>query len=107
MTPALRAMIAKAVGQTKGFNGASGVFSFDANGDTTNRVFSIYKVVWHRQERPVGLRGPRAESLTRSRFRAGGGALPFPSSYLISVQGCLDKRPRPTLPVSPPPTDGR
>jgi len=43
MTPALRSMITKLVGQTKGFTGASGVFSFDANGDTTNRVFSIYK----------------------------------------------------------------
>lgn len=41
---AVRAAVAKMVGQTKGFQGASGVTSFDANGDTTNRVFSIYKV---------------------------------------------------------------
>ena len=44
MTAALRGTIAKLVGQTKNFSGASGVFSFDANGDTTNRVLSVYKV---------------------------------------------------------------
>ena len=44
MTQAARATIAKLVGQTKNFRGASGTFSFDANGDTTNRVISVYKV---------------------------------------------------------------
>jgi branched-chain amino acid transport system substrate-binding protein len=39
-----RTAIAKLVGQTKNFKGASGTFSFDANGDTTNRIISIYKV---------------------------------------------------------------
>ncbi len=44
MTIANRDIIAKLVGQTKNFSGASGTFSFDANGDTTNRVISVYKV---------------------------------------------------------------
>lgn len=39
-----RSLIATLVGQTKNFKGASGVFSFDANGDTTNRIISLYKV---------------------------------------------------------------
>jgi branched-chain amino acid transport system substrate-binding protein len=44
MTISTRSIIAKLVGQTKNFRGASGTFSFDANGDTTNRIVSIYKV---------------------------------------------------------------
>ena len=43
-TQATRSTIAKLVAQTKNFSGASGVFSFDANGDTTNRVIAVYKV---------------------------------------------------------------
>lgn len=39
-----RSKIAVLVGKTKNFKGASGTFSFDANGDTSNRVVSIYKV---------------------------------------------------------------
>jgi branched-chain amino acid transport system substrate-binding protein len=44
MNTTSRSLIARLVGQTKNFKGASGTFSFDANGDTTNRIVSIYKV---------------------------------------------------------------
>jgi branched-chain amino acid transport system substrate-binding protein len=44
MNISTRSTIATLVGQTKNFKGASGTFSFDANGDTTNRIVSIYKV---------------------------------------------------------------
>jgi branched-chain amino acid transport system substrate-binding protein len=40
-----RSIIAKLVGQTKGYKGASGSITFDANGDVTSHTFSIYKVV--------------------------------------------------------------
>jgi branched-chain amino acid transport system substrate-binding protein len=36
-----RASILKAVGETRDFDGALGTWSFDANGDTTNKVMSI------------------------------------------------------------------
>lgn len=39
-----RAAILKAVGETRDFDGALGRWSFDANGDTTNRVMSINAV---------------------------------------------------------------
>lgn len=39
-----RAAVLKAVSQTKDFDGALGRWSFDANGDTTNRVMSINSV---------------------------------------------------------------
>ena len=39
-----RAAILKAVSSTKDFDGALGTWSFDANGDTTNRVMSINAV---------------------------------------------------------------
>jgi branched-chain amino acid transport system substrate-binding protein len=39
-----RAAILKAVSATKDFDGALGTWSFDANGDTTNRVMSINSV---------------------------------------------------------------
>jgi len=39
-----RAAILKAVAETKDFDGALGIWSFDSNGDTTNRVFSISSV---------------------------------------------------------------
>lgn len=39
-----RASILEMVGQTKNFEGALGVWSFDENGDTTNRVMSVNTV---------------------------------------------------------------
>jgi len=39
-----RAGVLQAVAQTKDFDGALGRWSFDANGDTTNRVMSINAV---------------------------------------------------------------
>jgi branched-chain amino acid transport system substrate-binding protein len=39
-----RTGVLQAVSQTKDFDGALGIWSFDANGDTTNRVMSINAV---------------------------------------------------------------
>jgi branched-chain amino acid transport system substrate-binding protein len=44
MNSTTRGILAVLVGQTHNLAGASGVFSFDANGDTTNRIISVYKV---------------------------------------------------------------
>jgi len=45
MTVARRQIIARDVAATRDFHGATGNFSFDANGDTTNHTISVYKVV--------------------------------------------------------------
>ncbi|MGH2391116.1 MAG: hypothetical protein ACRDIE_23215, partial [Chloroflexota bacterium] len=44
MNSTTRGMLALLVAKTHNLSGASGVFSFDANGDTTNRIISVYKV---------------------------------------------------------------
>ena len=44
MTRDKRLVIAQYVAATKDYHGATGEMSFDANGDTTNRVFGVYKV---------------------------------------------------------------
>jgi branched-chain amino acid transport system substrate-binding protein len=42
--PITRASVLEEVGRTKDFTGALGTWSFDANGDTTNRVMSVNSV---------------------------------------------------------------
>lgn len=44
MTKANRLIVARAVAATKDYHGATGNFSFDKNGDTTNHVIGVYKV---------------------------------------------------------------
>jgi branched-chain amino acid transport system substrate-binding protein len=45
MSVQTRSAIAKLVGQTNNFRGASGVISFDANGDILSHAFSFYQVL--------------------------------------------------------------
>jgi ABC-type branched-subunit amino acid transport system substrate-binding protein len=44
MTRAKRLTIARYVAATKDYHGATGGMSFDANGDTSNRLIGVYKV---------------------------------------------------------------
>jgi branched-chain amino acid transport system substrate-binding protein len=42
--PVTRASVLEEVGRTKDFTGALGTWSFDSNGDTTNRTMSVNTV---------------------------------------------------------------